>query len=253
MTKCGVRETISTYLDGLEQSEAVRVLYAVESGSRAWGFESPDSDFDIRFIYVRPQDWYLSVQKRRDVIEAMVEPDLDFAGWDLPKALGLLRKSNPSLLEWLASPIVYREDTPFMLEFRELAEQCVSLHACFKHYLSMATTNWQANFSSDSVLLKKYFYVLRPVFSCRWIERYRSAPPVAFSELVDGQGGEVALALEGLLAAKAVTSELGTAARIPTLDRFIETELERIHRLRLDSAHPVDFGLLDRFFRKWIP
>lgn len=164
----------------------MQILYAVESGSRAWGFASPDSDFDIRFIYVRRRDWYLSVQKRRDVLEAMVPPDLDFAGWDLPKALLLLRKSNPSIFEWLASPFVYREKRKFMTEFRELAAQCLSLHACFKHYLSMSSGNWQSTFVSDSAPLKKYLYVLRPIFACRWIDRYRSVPPVEFSRLLKG-------------------------------------------------------------------
>jgi predicted nucleotidyltransferase len=92
-------DRIRTELDRIEEEESVRVLYACESGSRAWGFESEDSDYDVRFIYLRPADWYLTIQKKRDVIEKPIDEDLDISGWDLPKALELFRRSNPPLLE----------------------------------------------------------------------------------------------------------------------------------------------------------
>ena len=254
MTKWDMREEISDYLQNLESQENVRVVYAVESGSRAWGFASPDSDFDIRYIYIRPAEWYLSVQKRRDVLEAMVDPELDFAGWDLQKTLVLLRKSNPSLIEWLASPIVYIEDTDFMADFRSLASQCVSLQACMKHYLSMASANWQSYFGAENVLLKKYLYVLRPIYACRWIERYQTTPPVAFDDLLVGAGepGEVAVALAELLQLKLVTSELGARPHMVPLDKFIVSELARIRELKVESPRPIDYEVLDDFFRKWI-
>src|SRR6201990_2789542 len=110
--------------DALAQVEAerhVRVLYACESGSRAWGFASRDSDYDVRFLYVHEPDWYLSVQDRRDVIEEPLSDELDVSGWELRKALRLLRKSNPPLLEWLKSPFVYGCDPAFFAAFREPA------------------------------------------------------------------------------------------------------------------------------------
>ena len=249
-----MRKAINDYLNHLEKLENVHVVYAVESGSRAWGFASPDSDFDIRFIYIRPAEWYLSVQNRRDVLEAMVDPELDFVGWDLQKALVLLRKSNPSMIEWLGSPIVYAEEAGFMAEFRELASQCVSLQACMKHYLNMASSNWHSYFGSDQVLLKKYLYVLRPIYACRWIERFHTTPPVEFDELLKGAGesGEVADALEELLRQKAKTSELGAQPHIPTIDTFIQSELGRIRELKVESPRPIDHEVLDVFFRKRI-
>ena len=250
MAQSLVREAICNHLDTIESDSQVEVLYAVESGSRAWGFASPDSDFDIRFLYMHSEEWYLSVRRQRDVLEAMINPDLDFAGWDLPKALLLLRKSNPSLIEWLASPIVYRENGEFMAEFRELAGKCISLNTCLRHYLHMAESNWQAYFDSETVVLKKYFYVLRPIFACRWIERYKTAPPVAFASLLDGAGepGEVADELEDLLRAKAIISELGVGERRPVLDSFAESEMQRISDLKLESPAPVEYEELDRFF-----
>jgi len=254
MAESSVHEAICNYLSKLQIDEQVEVLYAVESGSRAWGFASPDSDFDIRFIYLRPQDWYLSVQHRRDVLEAMVDPELDFAGWDLPKALVLLRKSNPSLVEWLYSPIVYTENSEFMVEFRELAGRCLSLNACLKHYLNMAHSNWQTYFDSDTVSLKKYLYVLRPVFACRWIERYSTVPPVEFDHLLAGAGQDGAVAREifELLRAKSESSEVGKAPHLPVLDAFIESELKRIRELKHPTTPPVDYQDLDVFFRKWV-
>ncbi len=252
MVEGSVRGAIERHLARLEVENGVKVLYAVESGSRAWGFASPDSDFDIRFLYLHWPEWYLSVQKRRDVLEAMADPDLDFAGWDLSTTLVLLRKSNRSLIEWLASPIVYSEDTAFMAEFRELAAECISLNACLKHYLSMASSNWQSYFSEEAVSLKKYLYVLRPIVACRWIERYSTAPPVAFSALLEGAGepGEVARKLDELLLAKAAIGELGKGPHRQILDRFIEAELGRISGIKYPSSNPVDFEELDRFFRR---
>jgi len=125
-------------LDAIEAENDVRILYACESGSRAWGFASPDSDYDVRFIYARPREWYLSIdtQKRRDVIECPIEGLWDVNGWDLRKALGLLAKSNPPLLEWLGSPIVYRQDGSFVAGLQALAEEYLSPRSSRLHYLA---------------------------------------------------------------------------------------------------------------------
>ncbi len=236
------------------QQAGAESLYAVESGSRAWGFASPDSDYDIRFVYRHPLDWYLSVSQGRDVIEAMLDPDLDYAGWDLKKALMLLRKSNPSLLEWLNSPIVYQQDEAFMQDFRNLADECTCMTTCLHHYLNTAKSNWNSYFVSDSVRLKKYLYVLRPLFACRWIERSGSVPPVLFSDLVSsvGEPGGVADEVAEILAQKAVTSELGYVPRRDLLDTFIIHEIERISELQVQRKEPVAMERLNEFFRTHI-
>jgi hypothetical protein len=130
-------------LTAIERGEAIRVLYACESGSRAWGFASGDSDYDVRFIYVHPRDHYLSVFANRDVIEQKITDDLDISGWDLRKTLGLVSKSNPPLLEWFKSPIVYRQDPEFVGAFRSLMDQFYSPKRCFAHYLHMGAGNWR--------------------------------------------------------------------------------------------------------------
>lgn len=250
----GVVEAIRSELNRRAAKQNLKVLFAIESGSRAWGFASPDSDYDVRFIYLRPRDWYLSVSRGRDVVEAMLEPDLDFAGWDLTKALLLLKKSNPSLLEWLGSPIVYRQDEAFVADFRELASRCTSLPACFRHYLHMAEGNWRAYFGGEQVLLKKYLYVLRPVLACRWIELHQSFPPVAFEVLRAGseEPADVRTSTDELLRIKAVTSELGTGPRRNALDRFMTSEIERLQAIKQPAEPTVPNEDLDQFFRKWV-
>src|SRR4030065_2466253 len=133
-----MEETIRAHLGQIEADENVKVVYACESGSRAWGFPSADSDYDVRFLYVRPVEWYLSIDEKRDVIERLVSEGLDINGWDLKKALGLFRKSNPPLLEWLGSPIVYLEKYSGAAKMRQRAPEYYSPTAYLYHYLHMA-------------------------------------------------------------------------------------------------------------------
>ena len=167
----------------IERDYGVRVLWAIESGSRAWDFESPDSDFDVRFIYKHKQDFYLRLNEQRDVIELPIDDTWDVSGWDLDKTLKLLYKSNPTLFEWLQSPIVYQQ-TDFIERIRPLANQYFSEKKMLYHYLNTARTQMNKYLSGDKVKPKKYFYALRPILACRWIEKYHSVPPILFDDLV---------------------------------------------------------------------
>lgn len=239
----------------IETREEVRVLYACESGSRAWGFASTDSDFDVRFIYVHRRDWYLSIEDRRDVIEVPIDDELDISGWDLRKALTLLRKSNPPLLEWLKSPIIYHQDPVFTEEFQALAAECFSPARCFAHYLHMAAGNWRAYLRERSMVkLKKYLYVFRPVMGCRWIERRTGQVPMLFQELVDAvlEDGEVKDALQALVARKMAAVELDEEPPVTVLSDFLESELVRLETLNNPEPSPHGTEELNRFLRRWI-
>ncbi len=170
-------------LKEIEKSKQVEILFACESGSRAWGFASPDSDYDIRFIYKHDLDYYLSLWEQPDVIEFMTEDDLDGSGWDLRKALKLLAKSNAPLLEWLYSPVVYFEDEAFVAQMRTLAKDCFSPIACLHHYLG-TTKNFMDVCEAEEVKLKSYFYALRTALAGRWIIENNSFPPVDFMDLL---------------------------------------------------------------------
>ena len=236
-----MRKTILAKLDEIESRENVKILLAVESGSRAWGFASPDSDYDVRFIYVRPKEDYLRLEKTRDVIELSIEGELDINGWDLDKTLRLLRASNPTLYEWFSSPIVYRE-TAFAQEFRSIMQRYFSSKRGLSHYLSMASSNYREYLKGDTVKAKKYFYVLRPVLACRWILDKGSPPPMLFSELMEAELDPVLLPdVNRLLDLKMNAPEIKTIPKIDSINRYLDSSIEevrsRIVQLPEDANH----------------
>lgn len=181
-----MNETIQAELAKIEKAENIRILHCVESGSRAWGFASPDSDYDVRFIYIRNPEFYLRLDKTRDVIEWRLDDILDINGWDLQKALRLLHTSNPTLFEWNQSPIVYKT-TPEWGKVREIINSYFLSKSGVHHYLSTATGNYREYLKGEDVKLKKYFYVLRPLLACKWILEKDTPPPMLFSELCDSK------------------------------------------------------------------
>ena len=251
----GVRDEILRRLSATEQEHDVRVLLAVESGSRAWGFPSPNSDYDVRFIYARSEDWYLSldVEDRRDVIEYEIVDDIDLNGWDLRKALKLLRKSNPSIVEWLQSPIVYRDDGLFAARARALLPSVYAADKGVFHYLNMADKNYRGYLKAKLVPLKKYFYVLRPLLAIRWLERYRTPAPIEFERLRTLVADNEILnkEIDRLLARKSRSQEKEFVPVIPVLNEFIEHELSRLSRYHAQGDTPDgDLNTLNTLFRQ---
>ncbi|MEX9772675.1 nucleotidyltransferase domain-containing protein [Morganella morganii] len=249
-----MRERIKETLAQIEKIHRVKVLYACESGSRGWGFASPDSDYDVRFIYVHQPDWYLALDKKRDVIEKPIDDELDVAGWELSKALRLLRNSNPALIEWLSSPVVYYQDDAFTREIKALAEQFYSVRKARYHYLSMAKRNTQEHLLAEQVRLKKYFYVLRPVMALRWIAAGKGLPPMAFDELVAGTitDADVLAEIEELLILKKSSGESYYGTRRPAVDRLIQDVLNEADRSLPEVPYYHDSRLLDRFLMKTV-
>lgn len=171
-------------LSALEKEKNIEILYACESGSRAWGFASQDSDYDIRFIYKHSKDWYLNLWEKKDTIEFMTTDDLDGSGWDLKKGLKLMSKSNASILSWLFSPIVYKANDDFLKEMQAVAIKNFNPVAGFYHYHSMSRSFLQ-KVTRESVNLKSFFYALRTALSANWIIKNKSIPPVDFSEVLE--------------------------------------------------------------------
>ena len=228
-----MRHKVRRQLKEVEQRYGVRVLYACESGSRGWGFASPDSDYDVRFIYAHRLPWYVSVFPQRDVIELPIDDVLDVGGWDLRKALGLLHESNPTLIEWLRSPIVYRQQGDIMAAFNALAEQHFSRVRGWHHYVAMAKKNFRGYLQGDEVRTKKYLYVLRPLLAARWIERHaHGTPPMPFAALAEAvldpaHDAALIAAINDLLAVKMRAGEAALGPRREVLHAFIEQELAR--------------------------
>ncbi|MEZ5854220.1 MAG: nucleotidyltransferase domain-containing protein [Hyphomicrobiaceae bacterium] len=226
MADAAVHNHILRRLDQTAREEGVRILYAAESGSRAWGFASPDSDYDVRFIYAHPEDWYLRLVPGRDVIERPLDPELvDLAGWDVRKTLQLMLKSNPALYEWLCSPIVYVDDGKFQPALKSLYERHASPRTLGLHYASIAGATAARHLDRrDEVNLKRYFYVLRPILSLQWIVENGGTPPMHMDALLAGSNvpANVADAITRLIALKQETPELGSGPRLPIIDSWIE-------------------------------
>ncbi len=247
-----IRKKIEGLIAEIEAEKNVNIFYACESGSRAWGFPSTDSDYDVRFLYVHPTDWYLSINERRDVIERPIDEMMDISGWDLRKALGLYRKSNPPLMEWLQSPIVYKDTHGIADKMRDLLPQFYSPIACMYHYLSMAEGNVKDYVRGGEVRTKKYFYILRPVLACQWVEAELGAVPTEFEILVDTLVKDAALkrAIDDLLARKKAGEELSRGPRIPVISEFVESEIERLRAQQFYNKKPkADIELLNVVFR----
>ncbi len=248
-----VHTEIMQRLAKTEREEGVRILLAIESGSRAWGFASANSDFDVRFIYARPADWYLAVdlEERRDVIEYAITDDIDLNGWDIRKALRLFKKSNPTFVEWLQSPFKYTEVGAFADGARQLLPLVYSCESGIYHYRNMAKTNYRGYLRADLVPIKKYFYVLRPLLSVRWLECYGTAAPIEFSKLLHLIDGETRLLadIKMLLQRKSVALELEYSKPVASINAFVEAELERLKsRVPLREQKPEPLCQLNALF-----
>jgi len=222
-------DQIMQSLETVAREEGVRILYACESGSRAWGFASADSDYDVRFLYARPAREYLRLTPPPDTLEQPILGDLDLAGWDIFKACRLLRKSNPPLLEWLGSPILYREE-PAAARLREIGRGHFSRRAGAEHYLSMANMNHRSCVGLARVVRKKYLYVLRPLTCARWLAERETFPPTAFEEVLAGVDlpADVRAEAARLVADKKVNREMGEGPANPVLQEYLEQELKRL-------------------------
>lgn len=246
-----VRARIMVELENVERHHGVKILFACESGSRGWGFASPDSDYDVRFVYAHPRDWYLQVERQRDVIERPIDDVLDVSGWELRKALQLLHRSNPTLLEWLDSPVVYREDPQWAVRMRLLARDFFSPVRGRHHYLSMAKKNFRGYLQGEMVRYKKYLYVLRPLLAVRWIDAGKGMPPMRFADLVAGtvQSTVVLAEIDELLALKMRAGEAEPGPQRPALHALIAAMLADAEDSWEYKRPQGCIDLLDRFLQ----
>lgn len=255
MIPAPVHADILRRIRAAEEQHGVRVLLAVESGSRAWGFESPNSDYDARFIYANRPEWYLSVglEEQRDVIEYPIVDDIDINGWDLRKALRLFWKSNPAFVGWIQSPLIYVEHTSFASQVRELLSEIYSCESGVHHYRSMAKTNFRGYLTGEMVPLKKYFYVLRPLLAVRWLERYGTPAPIEFSKLLHliDERPFLLADIHALLERKRAAPEMGLERPVASIHAFIQEELGRLESINFRRSTDGDvLSKLNGVFRR---
>lgn len=237
-----MRDKIIKGLNRIEREEHIRILLAVESGSRAWGFAGTDSDYDVRFIYVRDEDFYLRLDDTRYVIEYPINDLLDINGWDISKTLKLIYSSNPTLFEWLESPIVYKT-TPEIEELRMVNHYyCIALD----HY-----DNYIRN--KNEIKLKKYFYVLNSLSSAKYVLENSTNPPIEFDNLRNmGIPSDYNQIVDELLDMKINNSEKKIISRNKELDAYIENEFNKLDKIVHEFAkeEDKDWDLLNDYFKK---
>lgn len=251
-----MKTKILKYLKKIEQEKDIKILLACETGSRAWGFPSPDSDYDIRLIYTHKKDWYLSLQEKKDTIDLMFENnDIDISGWDLRKSLRLLQKSNAALLERIQSPILYQVDTDFIKTINKLSKTQYSRIATMHHYLSMSKKFLDDIKEHKTYKLKKFFYALRSATACQWILEKEENPPIEFRKMINGLNLEkdITNRIDELISLKATISESylheGEEKLINYIENCINNADQQRNSLPSSSGKIAD---LDKFFIKTI-
>lgn len=245
-----MRNTILSKLKEIEERENIKILHCVESGSRAWGFASPDSDYDVRFIYVRPKEFYLRLDKTRDVIEWQLDDTLDINGWDIKKALTLLHGSNPTLFEWNSSPIVYKT-TEEWNQISKVINNYFVIKSGLYHYLSTAKRNYHEFLTGETVKFKKYFYVIRPLLACKWILAEGTPPPMLFSTLMEKYlDEEIKPDVEKLLDLKMNTPEIGEGKRFDRVNDYFEKNINAVDAMiaELPKEEPNGWNELNNIF-----
>jgi uncharacterized protein len=264
-----MKTLIQQKLKELEAEKGIEILFACESGSRAWGFESPDSDWDVRFIYKRDVTHYLTLSNPRDVVEVPFDKELgdelDLVGWDIKKTLGLMRGSNPTLLEWLFSPDVYFKDDALLAQLQELAQACWQPRALAHHYVSMGYNNYTRFVETKNngitviktIKAKKLLYVMRSLLNALYIVNFNAIPPVSFetmlSELLpETDNAWLIPVIDGLVAQKKGLTEADSVTIDSKLVVWIETMLDRKLANSIEERPKMEVAEFDRIFQKWV-
>ena len=223
--------TIRARLDEIERDEDIRILLAIESGSRAWGFHSPDSDYDVRFVYARPPEWHYRLGKKRDVVERPIDDELDISGWELSKALTLALGSNAVIAEWLQSPIVYHANPDAVMAMRGFVDQALSRKSVSWHYVALFERQAKRLAHPDGgIRIKRFFYLLRPALALRWMRvNDRAVPPMTLSVLREGSdlSGQISDAIDALLVLKMAAREKDSVEAVdPVLMHLVNEEAD---------------------------
>lgn len=222
---------IKERLRELSEERNIKILYACESGSRAWGFPSPDSDYDVRFIYAESIDWHLSLNEQKDSIDIPINDELDIGGWEIKKTLNLLKKSNAPLLEWIQSPIVYSGDQKFLSALKNISKEFFSPISTMHHYLSMSKKYLEACLEKDEVKLKRYFYCIRTAMAGKWIREIGTMAPIRLQDMLILNDEEINLLINELIWLKASKGESYLHSKEPLLNDFLKDTIKENERV----------------------
>ena len=246
-----MKNRILKELGNIEQAHGVKIIYACESGSRAWGFASKDSDYDVRFIYAHPDDWYLSIAEKKDVIEIPVNEELDIGGWDIRKSLRLLRKSNAPFLEWLSSPIVYRNNEAAVRPLYALSKRAFLPESSCHHYLAMSRSSIAKFQDEQDIKIKSYLYAVRTLLCCKWIIDHMSQPPMRIQDLLREflPTGKIRLFVDKLIELKANGSESTMIERSSLIEDYMNEEFRSLDTKIPKNSQKIPLNEFDAVFK----
>lgn len=243
-------DKLSKIFAEIERKHKIRILYACETGSRAWGFPSPDSDYDVRFIYMHEPDWYVSLNEQKDTIEFM-EGDWDITGWELRKSLLMLKKSNAALIERFQSPMVYKDKTGFRTDFKKLVDMHYNPVSVFYHYHSLCNNFWDDMKDAQEVKLKSLMYVVRSMLCCVWTLKDVETLPMEIKPLMKYASENIKQRINELIVLKAGKNESYLHPMDELLHGWINETMEMLEErkseVRIQSA---DMKNLNEFFLK---
>jgi uncharacterized protein len=258
------RETqayIRAKLDDLAKLHNIIIIHAVESGSRAWGFPSKDSDYDVRFIYAHDLGHYLCVDHKRDVIEAPILHDdflgveFDLKGWDIKKAIYLALRGNVVVNEWLTSPIRYIYNNHYYNDLVGFINEVSELTSYLYFYRNHMHKPWNSysREKSEPIKIKHYCYVMRCALSLKWLEKQKTSPPMDVPSLLKGIDLDKNLRNEInlLISSKAESVESSNMPRSAILDDFIDNAIsEERERLPKDEQQKRNIDKANALFKK---
>ena len=247
-----MRKEIIEKLNDLEKTHDVTILYACESGSRAWGFPSLDSDYDVRFVYTHKKNWYLSIAQKKDVIELPVDAVLDINGWDIKKALVLMRKSNAPLLEWMTSPIVYKKLDDPVDAIMDLSKKALLPESSCHHYLALAKRMMDEIYDRDFPRHKIMLYAVRSIMCCNWIIRHKTQPPMRIQQLISDliEDDTLKEEIERLIAEKAASDEYVNTEIPLAVKDYLEREITALPDKIPKNPEKLSVETFDLVFRR---
>lgn len=247
-----MKTIIQQKLTEIEKAHGIKILYSCESGSRAWGFSSPDSDYDVRFIYTRPLDDYLTIYPKKDHLSFPINDELDIYGWDISKVLQLIIKSNTTPFEWLQSPVIYKEDEIFKEELWQLCQSYFCPRSNIHHYLGIAKGAMET-MEEEDIKIKKLFYVLRPILATLWCADRNTIAPMSIFPLMDLLTDDLRRKILSLIELKSTAKE-GHPIKI---DADIKVWIDQTFTYCMESSLQLEKKVFDRkiadeFFRKTV-
>ena len=248
-----IRADVLVKLDELAHEHKVTIISAIESGSRAWGFPSPDSDYDVRFIYAHTPEWYIQLYPERDVIELPVNAVLDIGGWDVRKAMTLANQGNSVIQEWMMSPLVYTQNTALALALRERVASTFNTRATFHHYRAMANPMITA-LDEPTIKLKRFFYISRATLSALWVMQKHTMPTIVFPDLLPALTDNEAVleAFQQLIHDKATKTEAERGIINPLCLAFIRDAYQKIMAINIETLPPRHCALSNEDLRKYL-